>query len=179
MQAAQVVPPSDFLGWVARLAQDHSAALARAARAEGVGAEDALDAAQEAFHTFLLLPQARALVDEDEEARKLLLVLARNVARNMRRRHHRAVRHEDVDGLRDLAAQDEPSVDELIALAEEHVRFMGCVNRLAELQRRVVTLRMLDQLSSHEAAAELDLAPGRVAVLLHRARKALQACLVR
>ena len=179
MQTAPSPPASDFLGWVARLARDHSAALARAARAEGVGPEDALDAAQEAFHTFLLLPQARELVSEDEEARKLLLVLVRNLARNMRRRHHRAVRHEDVDELRDLAAPDESSVDELIAVAEEHVRFLGCVNRLAELQRRVVTLRMLDQLSGREAAAELDLAPGRVAVLLHRARKALQACLVR
>jgi len=66
----------------------------------------------------------------------------------------------------------------LIERAEEHVRFLGCVDRLAELQRRVVTLRMLDQFSGREAAEELELAPGRVAVLLHRARKALLACLV-
>jgi DNA-directed RNA polymerase specialized sigma24 family protein len=38
---------------------------------------------------------------------------------------------------------------------------------------------MLDQVSGLEAAAALELEPGRVAVLLHRARKALLACLVR
>jgi len=171
-------PSTGFLGWVALLARDHSARLAGSARAEGLSADDALDAAQEAFHAFLLLPQARTLV-ADGDARKLLLVLVRNVARNMRRRHHRAVRHEGLDEIGDLSASEEPPVDELIARAEEHVRFLGCVDRLAELQRRVVTLRMLEQVSGQEAATALGMAPGRVAVLLHRARKALEACLVR
>jgi DNA-directed RNA polymerase specialized sigma24 family protein len=37
---------------------------------------------------------------------------------------------------------------------------------------------MLDEVSLPEAARALQLQPGRVAVLLHRARKALEACLV-
>ena len=169
---------SNFLGWVSDLARAHSTALGRVARAEGLGPDDALDAVQEAFHTFLLLPQARTLVDEQDESSRLLSVLVRNVARNMRRRHHRAAPHDGVEDVAELPA-DEPSVEALIERAEEHVRFLGCVDRLAELQRRVVTLRMLDQFSGLEAAAALELRPGRVAVLLHRARKALLACLVR
>jgi RNA polymerase sigma-70 factor (ECF subfamily) len=168
---------TDFLGWVSDLAKGHSTSLARTARGEGLQAEDALDAVQEAFHTFLLLPQARTLVAEDEEARKLLEVVVRNVARNLRRRHHRSVPHAAFEEVAELPG-DEPSVDALIERAEEHVRFLGCVDRLAELQRRVVTLRMLDEVSGLEAARALQLQPGRVAVLLHRARKALEACLV-
>lgn len=170
-------PATDFLGWVSRLARDHTAALARTARREGLGPDDALDAVQEAFHTFLLLPEARSLVAASEEARKLLVALVRNAARNMRRLHHRAAPHEPLDDSAELAG-DQPSVDELIERAEEHLRLLGCMDRLAELQRRVVTLRTLDQLSGLEAAQALDLPPGRVAVLLHRARKALLACLV-
>jgi hypothetical protein len=37
--------------------------VSRRPRKEGLGAEDALDAVQEAFQTFLLLPQARLLVE--------------------------------------------------------------------------------------------------------------------
>jgi RNA polymerase sigma-70 factor (ECF subfamily) len=123
------------------------------------------------------LPQARSLVKQTRESASLLGVLVRNAARNMRRRHHRAVPHESLDEGSSLAA-DEVSVDEAIERAEEHVRLLGCVNRLAEMQRRVVRLRMLQELSGLETAAQLGLAPGRVAVLLHRAKKALLACLV-
>ncbi len=171
------IKTTDFLGWVSDLARGHSTSLARTARAEGLQPDDALDAVQEAFHTFLLLPQARTLVAEDGEARKLLEVVVRNAARNLRRRHHRSVPRAAFEEVAELPA-DEPSVEALIERAEEHVRFLGCVDRLAELQRRVVTLRMLDEASGPEAARALELQPGRVAVLLHRARKALQACLL-
>jgi len=75
-------------------------------------------------------------------------------------------------------AADEPSVDEAIERAEEHVRLLGCVNHLAVVQRQVVRRRMLQELSGIETARQLGLAPGRVAVLLHRAKKALLECLL-
>lgn len=163
-----------FTGWVSTLARKHTSGLAGVARREGLSADDALDAVQEAFHTFLVLPQARALSDEDDDARKLLSVLVRNAARNMRRRHFRARPHADIDeaGL----ADDLPSVDELLARAEDHVTLLGCVNRLGDVQRRVVTLRMLEQVSGEDTARELALTPGHVAVLLHRAKKDLLRC---
>ncbi len=170
-------PDGSFVRWVSELARVHSRGLAAAARKEGLAPEDALDAVQEAFQTFLLLPRAHSLVEEPRESASLLGVLVRNAARNMRRRHHRALPHEPFEDEPSLAA-DEVSVDEAIERAEEHVRLLGCVNRLAEMQRQVVRLRMLQELSGLETAEQLGLEPGRVAVLLHRAKKALLECLV-
>lgn len=166
-----------FVWWVSELARAHSRGLAAVARKEGLGAEDALDAVQEAFQTFLLLPQARSLVQEPAESATVLSVLVRNAARNMRRRHHRALPHQPLEDEPDLA-DDQVSVDEAIERADEHVRLLGCVDRLGEMQRQVVRLRMLQELSGRETAEQLGLAPGRVAVLLHRAKKALLECLV-
>ncbi len=170
-------PGGSFVPWVSELARVHSRGLAAAARKEGLGPEDALDAVQEAFQTFLLLPQARSLVEVPKDSASLLGVLVRNAARNMRRRHHRALPHEPLADDAGFAA-DEVSVDEAIERAEEHVRLLGCVNHLAEMQRQVVRLRMLQELSGLETAEQLGLAPGRVAVLLHRAKKALLECMV-
>jgi RNA polymerase sigma factor (sigma-70 family) len=170
-------PEGSFVRWVSELARVHSRGLAVAARREGLGREDALDAVQEALQTFLLLPQARSLVAAPSESASLLGVLVRNAARNMRRRHHRAMPHEPIEDESSLAA-DGVSVDEAIERAEDHVRLLGCVSRLAELQRQVVRLRMLQELSGLETAEQLGLAPGRVAVILHRAKKALLECLV-
>lgn len=166
-----------FTGWVTRLVRDHQAALIGVARAEGLSATDALDAAQEAFHTLLGLPQGRSLAAEDEDARGLLVVLTRNAARNMRRRHHRARPHEGAEVA--TALPDEtPTVEALIERAEEHVTLLGCVNRLGEVQRNVVTLRMLEELSNDEVAEQLQISRNHVAVLLHRAKKALLDCMI-
>jgi RNA polymerase sigma-70 factor (ECF subfamily) len=163
--------------WVSELARVHTRRLAAAARREGLGPEDALDAVQEALQTFLLLTGARTPVDQPGGATAVLAVLVRNAARNMRRRHHRALPHEPLEDEVDLAA-DDLSVDVAIERAEQHVRLLGCVNRLGEVQRQVVRLRMLEELSGLETAKQLGLAPGRVAVLLHRAKRALLECMV-
>jgi RNA polymerase sigma-70 factor (ECF subfamily) len=163
-----------FMGWVSALARTHARKLAAVARAEGLRSEDALDAVQDALRTFLLLPQARSLVDDAEGSEKLLGVLVRNAARNARRRAHRAAPHVPLDPEQ---ADELPPVDELVDRAERHVRLAGCVNMLAELQRRVVQLRVLQELSGAEVAELLGLTPGHVAVQLHRAKKALLRCL--
>lgn len=166
-----------FMGWVSSLARTHARELASVARSEGLGAEDALDAVQDALRTFLILPQARSLVDDVGESSKLLGVLVRNVARNMRRRAHRSMPHVPIDDEVDRLAQ-ELSADELVERAEEHVRLLGCVSRLAELQRHVVELRMFEQFSGLEAARQLGISPGHLAVQLHRAKRSLLACLL-
>src|SRR5687768_2301010 len=62
-----------FLHWVGELARHQRSALAAAARREGLSPEDAVDAVQEAFHTFLTLDAARPLLGDDEAARRLLI----------------------------------------------------------------------------------------------------------
>jgi RNA polymerase sigma-70 factor, ECF subfamily len=161
--------------WVTRLVHEHRASLARIARREGLAPEDAFDAVQEAFHTFLILPQARSLVDEPDQSRKLLVVLTRNVARNRRRLHSTARPHDSV-ALDQLPAGG-PSLEELLARAEDQLRLSGCMCSLGEVPRRVVTLRMLDEVPGDDAARILGITAGHVAVLLHRAKASLQACM--
>ena len=163
-----------FIDWVTELARAHTQELARLARREGLGTADALDAVQEAFHTYLELPQARTLVDSPAESRALLATIVRIAARNLRRRHHRAQPHLELDDIE--LADASPSVDEMLASAEVQLLLEGCLRQLDELQRRVVTLRMLEELSGADVARQLELTPGHVAVVLHRAKKDLLRC---
>lgn len=165
-----------FTGWVADLARDHTHALTSVARAEGLRAHEVLDAVQEAFETFLGLPQARVLVGAPEDSRAVMAAIVRNASRNMRRRHHRAREHVEA-ALTHEVVDPLPSVDDLLATAESHAQLVGCVNQLGAVQRRVVTMRMLEEVSGEEAAAELGLSAGHVAVLLHRAKRTLAECM--
>ena len=80
--------------------------------------------------------------------------------------------------MRDIPA-DTPGVDVLLAAAEDHVAFLGCVSQLGEIQRLVVTMRVLDELCPEQVARTLGLTPGHIAVLLHRAKRALVDCMER
>jgi RNA polymerase sigma-70 factor (ECF subfamily) len=166
-----------FLSWVGRLVHEHRGTLVRVARGEGLGPEDAFDVVQDAFQTFLTLPAARALVDVRDDSRKLLVVLVRNAARN-RRRLAVVARPHDSDPATVAALPDETAtIDELVAAAEDQVRLRGCVQSLGDLQRAVVTLRMLDEADGESVARTLGVSPGHVAVLLHRAKANLLACM--
>jgi RNA polymerase sigma-70 factor (ECF subfamily) len=161
--------------WIAGLARDHAGRLASIARREGVGPADALDVVQDAFRTLLARPGAAALRGRPAEAARLLAAIVRNAARNHRRRHHRAPPHVDVDE-QPLAA-GEPPPDAAIDRARELSQLGGCLAELGDVHRRVITLRVLEELSGDEAARALGLSPGYVATLLYRARKQLERCM--
>ena len=170
--------PTNFVGWISTLARTHARSLAAGAVREGLTRVEAIDAVQEAFTTLLGLPQGRELSLDDEGAARLMAVLVRNAARNMRRRRHRSSSHESLANATELPA-DTPGVDALLAAAEDHVALLGCVNQLAELQRLVVSMRVLEELSPQEVAGTLGLTPGHVGVLLHRAKRAVIDCMER
>jgi len=167
-----------FLEWVTRLSHTHRARLYRLARREGLREEDALDCVQDAFHTFLVLPQARQLIESDDDSIKLLSVLVRNHARNRRRKHEIARPHDSGGETLALLTADSLPVDELIAQAEDFALMIGCVDHLGKLQRAVVSLRMLDEVAGEDVAAMLGLPASHVAVLLHRAKQNLRSCMV-
>ena len=170
--------PTNFVGWISTLARTHTRSLAAGAVREGLTRFEAIDAVQEAFTTLLRLPQARELSLDDEGAERLKTELVRNAARNKRRRRPRSAAHETVEDAMGVPT-DAPSVDALIAAAEEHVALLGCVNQLAEIQQLVVTMRALEELSPEEVARTLGLTRGHVGVLLHRAKRALAECIER
>ena len=114
---------------------------------------------------------------ESEWAGHTLVALVRNVARNARRLHAVARPHASDDATVGALADDAPAADERLADVEDRGRLARCVARLAEVQRAVVTLRMLDDLQGEDVARELGIQPGHVAVLLHRAKADLRACM--
>jgi RNA polymerase sigma-70 factor (ECF subfamily) len=166
----------DILDQISSIAQDRRSALAALARKEGVSAEDAVDCVQEGLCALLLVAQTGALPADPDECAAMLGGMVRNAARNRRRRHFLSRPHEDLDA-RAHAAGDAPPTDELVARAEEHVRLRACVQELCEIQRAVVTLRMLEERPGEDVAQALGITPGHVAVLLHRAKAALRECM--
>jgi RNA polymerase sigma-70 factor (ECF subfamily) len=165
----------DVLERVSQIARAKRGALAALARSEGLRAEDAVDCVQEALCTLLDMVQ-NGEIAAGSDASAVIATIVRNVARNDRRRHFRARPHEDI-GTRDLASTELDLQEELVARAEDHVRLRACVAELCEIQRAVVTLRMLEERPGEDVAALLGISHNHVAVLLYRAKSALRACM--
>ena len=166
-----------FFGWVTLLVHQHRARLARVVRREGVRADDALDCVQEAFLAFLDLPQARLLVGLQDDSARMLTILARNIARNRRRRHDYVKPHiVDEEVLLGLAS-DAASADHVVAMAEQYALTLGCMKTLSDVQRAVVNLRLVDEVPGENVARQLGTTPGHVGVLLFRAKRELRRCL--
>jgi RNA polymerase sigma-70 factor (ECF subfamily) len=161
---------------VTRLVREHRTRLAAVARHEGLHGEDAFDAAQEAFTAFLILPRARELEGSDW-AEHTLVALVRNIARNARRLHAHARPHVSDGEAVGALADGAPGAEQRLADAEDRGRLARCVGRLADVQRAVVTLRMLEDRAGEDVARELGIKPGHVAVLLHRAKQSLHQCM--
>jgi len=181
MSSATLPKPSigssaGFHGWITDLVHDHRARLVRVVRREGLRAEDALDCVQETFLSFLNLPQARLLVERPDESAKMLVVLARNIARNRRRRHDYAKPHIVDDEVLHGLPSDTVSADDVVSAAEEHAMILGCMTTLNEVQRSVVRLRIVDEVPGENVARLLDTSANHIAVLLFRAKRQLRNC---
>jgi RNA polymerase sigma-70 factor (ECF subfamily) len=173
----QHVGTEGFFGWVTALVHANRARLVRLVRREGVRADDALDCVQEAFLSFLQLPQARPLVGSPEESARLLSTLARNIARNRRRRHDYAKPHVVEEEILQNLPSDALSSDEVVIQAEQHALALGCLVTLNEVQEAIVNLRLVDEIPGEDVALQLGITPEHVGVLLFRARQQLQRCL--
>jgi RNA polymerase sigma-70 factor (ECF subfamily) len=105
-----------------------------------------------------------------------LVTIVRNAARNQRRRHHRSKPHVEL-GERELFDSELALQEALLSRAEETVRLRACVAELCEIQRAVVTLRLLEERPGEDVAETLGVTKNHVAVLLHRAKFALRTCM--
>jgi RNA polymerase sigma-70 factor (ECF subfamily) len=173
----QHVGTEGFFGWMTALVHANRTRLVRLVRREGVRTDDALDCVQEAFLSFLQLPHARLLVESTEESARLLSTLARNIARNRRRRHDYAKPHVVEDEILQNLPSDALSSDEVVIQAEQHALALGCLVTLNEVQEAVVNLRLVDEVPGEDVALQLGITPEHVGVLLFRARQRLQRCL--
>jgi RNA polymerase sigma-70 factor (ECF subfamily) len=151
----------------------HRARLVAYARRRGLDGEEALDAVQEGFVSFLRLPEARTIATDGDDALKLLTVLVRH---NLQNRRRKRARHASVQPLIERERDEGETSEAILARAEELARVEGCILRMTRLQRNVVTLSLLDDQPSHEVARTLGISPGYVRVLLHRAREHVRTC---
>lgn len=170
-------PPTgdDTLERLSRVAQAERRRLAAIARKEGLTPEEAVDCIQEALCTLLELLQSGE-IDPASDPAPVLVTVVRNAARNQRRRHFRSRPHSEL-AAQDLVDQSVTLPEELLSLAEDTVRLRACVASLCEIQRAVVTLRLLEERPGEDVAELLGVSKGHVAVLLHRAKSALRDCL--
>ena len=162
---------------LARLVQVHRDRLLALARRLGLPPEEAFDCVQEAFQTYLRIPQAKAVGEADEDGARLLAAIVRNGVRTRRRRNAKARQRAAGEDAVDMLHDSRLPADELIEQAEERARLRHCVTTLSEVQRAVVTLRMLEEVAGERVASTLGLSPENVAVLLHRAKAALRGCM--
>jgi RNA polymerase sigma-70 factor, ECF subfamily len=181
MLPASGVPESspsgdDALEHLSSVVRRHRSALAAIARQEGLTPEEAIDCVQDALCTLLDLVQTGQLQGGPEPAAALGTIV-RNRARNQRRLHFRAKPHERLDA-RELADDGSALAEEQLSRAEDAVRLRACVAELCEIQRAVVTLRLLEERPGEDVAALLGVTKNHVAVLLHRAKASLRACLL-
>ncbi|MGO9836621.1 MAG: RNA polymerase sigma factor [Polyangiaceae bacterium] len=165
----------DVLDALDRVVREQRVGLARLARRQGLGAEDALDCVHDAFCTFLQLALRGELPDDIGDHGPLLAGIVVNTARNRRRRHHLARPHHPLDAIE--PSGDGASTETLVAHAEECVRLRGCVDRLCKTQRTVVMMRLLEERPGEDVAATLGITRGYVDVLLHRAKASLLVCM--
>lgn len=155
------------------LVREERAALVAIARREGLGPEDALESVQDALCTFVALARPEL---ERTHAIASLRVMVRNAARNARRRHHRLRVHEPIAPDREPATSS-PDAEQIALRVEDVARLRACVTELRGLQREALLLRLLDERSGEDVAAELGLARAHVDVLVHRAKAAVRACM--
>jgi RNA polymerase sigma-70 factor, ECF subfamily len=164
----------DTLERLSNLARTERRALAAVARSEGLAPEAAVDCVQDGLCTLLDLLQS-GQVAEDAELGPVLATIVRNAARNQRRRHFHARPH--VELVTELTNAADALQDELLARAEDTVRLRACVAELCEIQRAVVTLRLLEERPGEDVAALLGVTKNHVGVLLHRSKASLRVCL--
>jgi RNA polymerase sigma-70 factor (ECF subfamily) len=174
---APASPPADedVLERLTRVLTSQRSALAAVARHEGLRPEEAVDCVQDALCTLLDLVQS-GQVEASADPAPVLVTIVRNAARNQRRRHYRARPHAE---LAESELTDDELVlqEELLARAEDVVRLRACVAELCDIQRAVVTLRLLEERPGENVAELLGVSQNHVAVLLYRAKSALRTCL--
>jgi RNA polymerase sigma-70 factor (ECF subfamily) len=168
-------PSEDVLERLSRVVQSERGGLAAVARHEGLTPEEAIDCVQDALCTLLDLVQTGEL-DPHAAPGPVLVTIVRNAARNQRRRHFRARPHENL-AERELPDERDVLQEELLTRAEDTVRLRACVAELCEIQRAVVTLRLLEERPGESVAETLGVSKNYVAVLLHRAKSALRECM--
>jgi RNA polymerase sigma-70 factor (ECF subfamily) len=152
-----------------QLFRTHYGHVCEEARRNGVPASDAEDVAQEAF---LQYTRIRARYPESPPGR-LLRSIAKNRARNFRRKHRRR------NPPPPLGPATFPTPEELMRMSQGRALMARITRELPEPLRRVYVLADLEGIPLPNIADDLGLPLGTVKSRLHTARAAIDATLER
>jgi RNA polymerase sigma-70 factor, ECF subfamily len=169
------VPPPQPIDQLSELLRTQRGAFVAVATREGLTPEEALECVQDALCTWLARSQ-REPEREHPAVSAALKLMVKNAARNWRRRHHRLKPHSAFDADRELATAEQ-NAEQLLDTAETSLRLKTCVAELREVERAVVTLRLLEERSGEDVAELLGLSRAHVDVLVHRAKATLRVCM--
>ena len=153
----------------------HRAELSAVARGQGMRPEDALECVQDALCTWLA-QRRREPQPAHGDWLVSLKAMVKNGARNGRRRHHRLRPHLPLDQVAE-PSQPHADAEQLLSTTETLLRLQVCVAQLREVERAVVSLRLLEERSGEDVAELLGLTRVHVDVLVHRAKATLRACM--
>jgi RNA polymerase sigma-70 factor (ECF subfamily) len=173
--ATQLDLGSDTWSQLSDLVRRHRAALVAVARGQGLGPEDALECVQDALCTWLVQRRREPQPAHDAWLASLKWMV-KNGARNGRRRHHRLRPHLPLDEVSE-PRQPHANAEQLVDDAETLLRLQVCVAQLREVERAVVSLRLLEERSGEDVATLLGLTRAHVDVLVHRAKATLRVCM--
>lgn len=164
-----------------RVVRTHLPALLRAARAAGLGDDDADDAVQAALLVFI----ERA---EDFDGRAPVLSWLMGILYRKMQEHRRTLGREEPASARDDAFEQRfnddgmwirpPASPDGHAASAQAMRWLTeCLDLLADRRRLAFTLREVEQLETAEICKILDVSPNTLGVLLFRARNELRECM--
>lgn len=192
--AGPAISPRWYPGW-AMTAGASDGALLEAIAQGGVGRREAELALCRRYAPRVRLYGLRHLRDEDR-ARDLVQTVLLGVLQAARegrvREPDQLVRfvlgtcRNTALRLRELDRRVEPAEDEVLAGAAgaeaprepvDAAVLLRCLGSLGDRARRVLELSFHDELPSDQVAARLELSPGNVRVIRHRALAALRVCL--
>jgi RNA polymerase sigma-70 factor (ECF subfamily) len=165
----------DPLRELAEVAQRERRGLLGVATRQGLSAEEALECVQDALCRWLARRERGAASDGEYLAATLKLMV-KNAARNWRRRHARLKVHTELEAEIDLATPV-ADAERLLDAAEESLRLQTCVASLRDVERAVVTLRLLEERSGEDVAHALGLSRAHIDVIVHRAKATLRTCM--
>ena len=163
------------------VAEENLLPLVRAARAWGLGGDDANDAVQDALLVFV---QKADQFDGRASVRTWLFgILFRKVAERRRAR----VREEAVDDIEAVVdARFDPAgrwirpprpADAAATAGEIMARVDECLEQIPERARSAFVLREVEQLDTNEVCKILEVSANNLGVMLYRARNRLRECL--
>jgi RNA polymerase sigma-70 factor (ECF subfamily) len=129
--------------------------------------------------TFLRAYRARRRFDDQRPAWPWLATIARNLIHNARRDEHRRRLHVSAGtDWRGVAASADPrseiDPEKSFSLAQSRTQIRDALSSLAARQRRVLLLRVVNDLSYHEIAAAEGISSDAVKSLIKRARRAFR-----